>query len=438
MQSAKPSGLRPPTKVQIPSAIGLSEISASENNVRASAAMPAPALPNGLKHKPASRKLLKRSRRPPVPQNHVLNPIAVVYEPDPKRKTLKERGGEPIRSNAAAPLASKQASNLARSSSQRSNNLSASTSRMPTGPVSRLPSNVSSHSAIGRVASGTNTRPQSAMAHMRTQSHNNIGRPITSLNNRGTMPTAAHPVQPPTAGQSPGIAIPFRNASAPLKLSKRQQPSHQLSSTPRVASLHNSRTRSKLSAATHTPIQISEQPAINGISRVTSLSSAFQKISLVTTDESVDGNRELSQIPSTPLLKKSQLPLPTPRKLSPEPAQFHNIPSFRPPPLSPPKSPTKSRPPSPNKEIVRFLNKDSNIPALEWDGQTLDKRLENMESMIATFRDTMGGTTFERKGLMDVIELLKAKSIFLCLLPISTLRTDIYGQMPNWMRVGTP
>jgi hypothetical protein len=388
--------------------------------VRASAAMSLPAPPKGLKHKPASRKLLKRNvlfLQSPVP-----NPTGAVYEPEPKRKTLKERGGEPIRSNATAPLTSKQASTLARpvsQAAQRNNILSASTSRMPTGHLSRLPSNASNHSAIGRITGSTNIRPKSAMAHTRAQSHNNIGRPMTALNSRAALATPAPAVQSTTAG-SPGIAIPFRIASAPLKLSKRQQPSRQLNPTPRVASLQSSRTRSKLSAEMYTLMEISDESDVNGKSRVTSLSSAFQKMSLVTTDKSGDGNKKQHQHqhqhqpqhPKTPLPKTSHLPLPTPKQTSPDPTPFPSILNFYPAPPSPPKSPTKPRPTPPAKEALRYLNKESNIPALEWDGTTLDKRLDNMESMIATFRDTMGGTTFERKGLMDVIELLKAKSIF--------------------------
>jgi hypothetical protein len=158
-------------------------------------------------------------------------------------------------------------------------------------------------------------------------------------------------------------------------------------------------------------MEISEESVVkDNSSRTTSLSSAFRMMSLVSADALVEEDEEHAHLPKTPCLKHSHLPVATPRKVSPQLTTFPEMPKLCPPPL--PKSPTKSRPASPIKEGARFLQKDSNIPAIEWEGTTIDKRLESMESMLSTFRDTMGGTTFERKGLMDVIELLKAKSIF--------------------------
>ncbi|KAF2248383.1 kinesin-domain-containing protein [Trematosphaeria pertusa] len=166
--SMKPSGLRPPTKIaskiampSSPRSNGLTELTESATNARGAMGPP----PTGsIKHKPSG-----------------------LPEPDAKRKTLRERAGEPYGSVLAAPPSSRPVNNVVKSiAANGSRGFSASTSRVPSNKTSRHISANSFGGSVGpgsRVpsANGYGARPKSAYGHSRSKSHHQGARPATSM-----------------------------------------------------------------------------------------------------------------------------------------------------------------------------------------------------------------------------------------------------------------
>ncbi|CAI6337301.1 unnamed protein product [Periconia digitata] len=171
--TSKPTGLRPPTKIQLPSSPvlsrsnGLTEMTAAAANSRS--AMAPPPLNAATKHKPSN-----------------------LPEPDAKqRKTLAERAGEPHNSKIAAPSSSRQAyTNGRQGSANGANGFSASMSRVPSNrapkhnPGKSLGNSVGHHGS--RAPSAHNNyggaRPKSSYSnHQRSKSHHQSYRPATSM-----------------------------------------------------------------------------------------------------------------------------------------------------------------------------------------------------------------------------------------------------------------
>lgn len=114
----------------------------------------------------------------------------------------------------------------------------------------------------------------------------------------------------------------------------------------------------------------------------------------------MDGD-EKTHPPKTPRSRPlySHIPKPSPIKQTPEPVPLSHS-NVRP--------AVKSWPQSPMKAV--FLNKDSNISFPAWeDPAAVSKRLEGMTEMMEKMASQMEGTTFEKKGMAEVLELYKAK-----------------------------
>lgn len=170
--SIRASGLRPPSKIPplSPPTKGLMEMSQSTNNSRAM--LPPPNQGATQKHKPFG-----------------------LPEPAPKqRKTLMERGGEPIRQSQPAPPSTKPANGTAKGTAAngaRNGAFSSSTSRVPSAASSRPMSASSFGSSVGHgskpPSAMNNYRPQTAYGqygHSRSASHQPTSRPKSSFDDR--------------------------------------------------------------------------------------------------------------------------------------------------------------------------------------------------------------------------------------------------------------
>lgn len=170
--SIRASGLRPPSKIPplSPPTKGLMEMSQSTNNSRAM--LPPPNQGATQKHKPFG-----------------------LPEPAPKqRKTLMERGGEPIRQSQPAPPSTTPANGAVKGSAAngvRNGAFSSSTSRVPSAASSRPMSTSSFGSSAGHgskpPSAMNNYRPQTAYGqygHSRSASHQPTSRPKSSFDDR--------------------------------------------------------------------------------------------------------------------------------------------------------------------------------------------------------------------------------------------------------------
>ncbi|KAF2187383.1 kinesin-domain-containing protein [Zopfia rhizophila CBS 207.26] len=161
--SMRTSGLKPPSKVQLPPSPsrsnGLSEMSEAATNSRGAMGPPT----GTLKHKATG-----------------------LPEPPAKRKTLQERAGEPLNPKPAAPPSSRPVNHAVKSTTMNGvrNVFSNSTSRMPSSNASRHTSSSSFSGSVGygsRAPSANGYRPQSAYGHSRIKSHHQGSRPATSM-----------------------------------------------------------------------------------------------------------------------------------------------------------------------------------------------------------------------------------------------------------------
>lgn len=170
--SVRASGLRPPSKIPplSPPTKGLMEMSQSTNNSRAM--LPPPNQGATQKHKPFG-----------------------LPEPAPKqRKTLMERGGEPVRQSQPAPPSTKPANGAVKGTAAngvRNGAFSSSTSRVPSAASSRPMSTSSFGSSVGHgskpPSAMNNYRPQTAYGqygHSRSASHQPTSRPKSSFDDR--------------------------------------------------------------------------------------------------------------------------------------------------------------------------------------------------------------------------------------------------------------
>lgn len=124
-------------------------------------------------------------------------------------------------------------------------------------------------------------------------------------------------------------------------------------------------------------------------------------------------NEDEARLSKTPNFT-SRIPTATPTKQIPShtpPETPSNLPVKPQMPITRPKSPTKtlSRASSPLKQ-PQFLSKDSNLRAPgQWDGSTLEAKMESMEKIFQSFKTQMEGTTFERSHMKEVLALFQAR-----------------------------
>ncbi|KAI9723344.1 MAG: hypothetical protein M1812_001228 [Candelaria pacifica] len=345
------SHLRQPSKIPSPGK-GLSEISASANNARATSMMPPPEILNA-------------------------KPRKTVMDPTAKRKTLAERGGETSRSNIAAPPSSRpinssvKATTLAgarnpsfassvssRTPSISSRNISGSSFSSSVGPGSRPPSAQSQY------------RPQTAMGYNRSKSHTSVpaARPASSLDSISA------------EGETP--ALGNRKGTLPISVSTYQHTSQVRSS--KLRGNYDNQMNYTSDWSSSVAASVADRPqssaAVRSLREV-SLSTAMKGLTICPSGSPTE---EDMKAPITP----SQIP----RSITP--FVPHKTPS---------KTPRRSVSP---KKSLPFLTRDSNTQATAWDTRG---RLEDMEGLYAELKDTMNSTTNERNGLEEAVGIYKAR-----------------------------
>ncbi|KAI9659466.1 MAG: kinesin-like nuclear fusion protein [Bathelium mastoideum] len=388
------SQLRQPSKIGTPGK-GLHEMSASENNARTAGQPSMP--PPTLKHKPSG-----------------------LPEPMMKRKTLAERGGEPIRPNVTAPPTSRIANAAVTSIAQAgprptsfSSSLSSAASRTASA-VSRNTSTSSTRSVVGTMgrSAGNKLRSQTSMSHMRTAQGppNRVARPASATGDH-----EASVSEQPVLGKRKGRVPSYLSSATPgapgsfQSFAQRQRQKSQavvISSGPfkTPARQHVQPPAQQI----HQHVDPSDQPL-----RELSLTSAFNKMTLGSESTqkhdsmfNIQSNQENNKATSTP----SHIPRPVPST-----PNLYDPPAFLPPinaQLPPSPSPVykscrsqHSRPASPQRQFLnRFSNTEAPLPA--WDTKG---RLEDVESLYATLKGQMESAAFERNGLEETISLYKTR-----------------------------
>ncbi|KAF1961966.1 kinesin-domain-containing protein [Byssothecium circinans] len=174
----KPTGIRPPSKIAIPSSPkrepGLSEMSDTLTNARGAI----PPHNGSIKHKPSGL---------PESQAKV-------------RKTLAEKAGEPYGSRIAPPSSVRAVNSAVKNvAGNGPHPFSASTSRVQSNNVSRSKSVKAFGNSVGpggRAASANafGARPKSSYGHHRSKSHHQGARPATSMVKRGEEDESEHKV----------------------------------------------------------------------------------------------------------------------------------------------------------------------------------------------------------------------------------------------------
>ncbi|RDI79409.1 putative phospholipid-transporting ATPase [Venturia inaequalis] len=375
------TGLRPPTRYNLPSASGgLLELSASENNSRQTS-MPPPSIPipTTSKHRPTS---------------------SLTDQPPAKRgKTLVEKAGE-VKGQFAQSTSIRHVNAPNKSSIPARSTLSASTNR--TG--SSYPPQASKN---GTYRQGLQ-RSQSAMGQNANNKVQTRPRPGTSHGSR-QLPSITQ-ANEPTASKPSGIEpISYLSSNLTRRKTRKRVISEQ--------SIASSRASSSCSGTTLAPsiqgISRSNSVAIvshkdGRVSSLSALNSAFSKVTLQDQPE-LEEDQSLSYCettgaaqPKTPRpLQSSQIPVSTPKKNLDTSVVKFQAPSLKPRAnSSPQKSPTRPL----------FMSKDTNLLApIAWEQGAIDKRLEHMQNMFETMKSQMDGTNFESKGMKDIIELLKTR-----------------------------
>ncbi|KAJ9618255.1 kinesin-like nuclear fusion protein [Taxawa tesnikishii (nom. ined.)] len=169
------SQLRPPSRIPATPGKGLLEMSASDNNARATQMMPPP---NAMKHKVSGRKTLSS----PAPDKCVDD--LVVPEPAPKRKTLVERAGDLPRPVTAAPPSSKPVNGAVKAT------VHAGVRNTSSG-LSRAPSGASRNTSANSFTTANGSRPPSATGNYRPQTSMGVGRPAKNSISHPTRPDSA-------------------------------------------------------------------------------------------------------------------------------------------------------------------------------------------------------------------------------------------------------
>jgi kinesin family protein C1 len=316
-----------------------------------------------------------------------------VPEPAPKqRKTLMERGGEPIRQSQPAPPSTKPANGAVKGTAAngaRNGAFSSSTSRVPSAASSRPMSTSSFGSSVGHgskpPSAMNNYRPQTAYGqygHSRSASHQPTSRPKSSFDDR-------------SMGGEQGVDT--RKGSTPIFVTAHQQRLHLKKLRGRNDSRDYIYNIGSNGLAAIPPPQTPSRPSSQSFAvvpyRDCSLNSVFESLSLSSSFNAEEDCNAIFEEEHQLLMTPSRIPraAPTPQRVvSPTPIMAA--------------SRSCSRASSPSKP--RFLSKYSNTREAVWDTES---RIENMEQQFNNFRKTVEGTVTERNSLKETVDILKSR-----------------------------
>ena len=336
----------------------LVEMTSSDSNARTMGTM---LPPHG------ARKHALSTRTDPKSQPGAPDTYSIASEPEPKRRTLKDRAGETKKLILAAPPSSRPVSGSVKTSSAlgsyRDHSLSASVSSRSASSASRTTSNSSLAASVG-----PGTRPQSMQSYGRPKPPHGHSRVPSKIGQSRPATSLAHH-QESMEGPTPnGMSVPM----TPILFSP----------------LHPSKTRS------HTSLrQVARRVPDNGYgptylqtpSRSLSLSTSMQGLTLQS-----DSRVEPAGARSPTKLPKAKTPVPQVVPVS----QI----------ISPvPKSPRKS----PRKFENKFLTKDSNIKAWNHDEQS-----EKFERVWNDWYTKINQTCNETTDMKETINIYKSTSTF--------------------------
>ncbi|KAK4983453.1 kinesin-like nuclear fusion protein, partial [Elasticomyces elasticus] len=408
--SARMSHLRPPSKIPPTPARGLLEMTASENNARASSMMPPPS--QGIKHKASG------CMKPPVLPSEASRLTASDEtvpqpEPAPKRKTLAERAGEAPRSYPAAPPSSRPVNGAVKAT------VTAGVRNTSNGSSvsSRVPSTSSRNASAGSSANGVsyNSRTPSSAGSYHAQTA--MGQ--TRVTSSAPAPTP----RPSTAmennalvGEQPG-SLGKRKGTLPISISafqptdrlqlRKQRARHDLHGNyiPNILSGKSGNvTASGLSQSQSQDSSYStkEQYPFRDVS----LSAAFSGLSLkpdalqqaIHPDDSMFDLRPTSEREKEPECPKTPSYIP---KLAPKTPVLRKAVSHQ---HFTPATRYKVRADSPCK--FEYLTRDSNTPTPAWDTKG---RLEDMELLYSQLKTHLDSATTEKSSLEETMNLYKSR-----------------------------
>ncbi|KAH7348469.1 P-loop containing nucleoside triphosphate hydrolase protein [Rhexocercosporidium sp. MPI-PUGE-AT-0058] len=386
--SYRPSQLKPPgSRIPSPPKMGLAEISESQNNARS--------------------KLLSRMP-PPTSLKHKLG--GTFNEPEPKRKTLAERAGEPRSIAAPAqstrpPVKGTSLVGAGKSMHSRNPSFTSSTSSRAPSVSSRNTSNGSFSSSVGpngRPKSSYGGRSQFSQSTM-TRGPTTLPRPATSMDTHSSDDDV--PSQGRRKGMEPLITLP-----TPIKSNDGYQSlrSKKLRAPPSMQSL-----RPQRSAANMRDVSVSTamsrlrldgevrsrepneyqassnrmRPPQSLLSHKSSISSGMRGLRV----DSIENALVLFEPPAESNAPKSPSHIPVLSKVEAS--------------MEPPITPRRTPKPSPQK--TPYLTKDSNVPGFTaWD---VDVRIERMEGMFSEMQNKVTNTSLERSVLEEAISLYKER-----------------------------
>lgn len=241
-----------------------------------------------------------------------------------------------------------------------------------------------------------------------------LTRPGTSFGSRQQLPTITQANEPTAAKPSGKEQISYLSSNLTRRKTRKRVVSQQ--------SIASSRASSSCSGTTLAPsiqgISRSNSVALvshkdSRVSSLSALNSAFSKVTLQDQPE-LEEDQCLSYCETTGVLQPetprptqtSHIPVSTPKKIFEHSVvKFQALPTLSKPRAnsSPQKSPCRPR----------FMSKDTNLLApIAWEVQgAIENRLENMQNLFLTMKSQMDGTTFESKGMKEIIELLKTRGM---------------------------
>jgi len=370
------SGLRPPSR--IPATAGLSEMTISDNNIRAM--MPPPAT---LKHKGSSCERVSSYRG----RTGLIE--FTVPEPPFKRKTLVERAVEAPRSMVPMTPSSRPVNPAVKA-----------TVLAGIKPVQLSSSNISrnlSTSSRTTSKSSSTTRPPSAASHYRSQSALSNGRAVSGEYANGARPGTALEDYEETPQQNTK-----RKGTPPFVLSAsclqdRLRPGKNRERSDKSGLPLPSPARDNFSGS-QSPFPLSI-PAKNPF-RTISLSTAFRGLSL---QQDCGQSKEGSVFPcAVSDFERPETPSHV-SKLPPRTPTAVQAPKFGKTPLAKDKIPKRS----PTK--VEYMSRETNTPAPAWDTKG---RLEDMENLYSQLRSQFEGAAFEKTGLEESLTLYKTRCMY--------------------------
>ncbi|KAH8805715.1 P-loop containing nucleoside triphosphate hydrolase protein [Xylogone sp. PMI_703] len=370
---SRPSQLRPPSRIPSPGK-GLSEITESQNNARA-----------------------KGISRLAQPLKHKLTGSG--GEPEPKRKSLVERAGEPKAAPVQQPATKFgykgiSLTNAGKALASKNNgSLSSSVSARPPTGHSRATSANNFSNSMGpstRTPTSYGGRPKTAMGF--TQSTN--GSSYTKSQQEAELAA-----QEKLRGTPPLYATDFH---LPHRQNCSIQEKKMLYRPLSVQSLRPNHLREVSVSATMSKLQIDEEVK-SSQSQIGVPSSAS-----VPVDLSIAG---CSQLDTTLQPHETGNILKAPKSPSHTPLVSKSEASG----LSPSKHSKSHK--SPKKTF--YLTKYSNIPVIE-DWGNIDRRIGEMMSMYESLKDSVEGSAAKHTGLEEAVELYKAR-----ITELETLRCEL-------------